>query len=254
MKPTPWIVRPVPRDGAALRLFCFPYAGGGALVYRAWASSLPSFIDVCAIQLPGRETRLSEPPLKSMPQVIESVTDAIRPRIDRPFALFGHSLGALLAFEVACHLARAGAPPPERLMVSGQAAPHRKRSRFINGLDDDEFLDEVRKLGGTAPGVLANEDLRRLFLPLLRADIELCETYRCSISAPLSCPLTVFAGSSDPETQLDTLHEWGTHSSRRLVTRTFPGGHFFLHTEADAVIGAVSEALRAYRPLHLTHA
>lgn len=242
MNSTPWIVRPAPHEEAGIRLFCLPYAGAGALIYRSWPAALSRSVDVCLVQLPGRESRLLEALLRHTSNLIPPMTQALRPWLDRPFVIFGHSLGALLGFELARNMQRLGTPAPELLIASAVAAPHIPRTRFISGLDDEQFVEELHKLGGTSPEVLANEDLRRVFLPVLRADMHLCETYRPSGQGVLNCAISAFGGASDPETPRPALLAWRDYT-RAFTWRIFPGGHFFIHSQASAVLAAVTEEL-----------
>ena len=170
------------RTGAkqpAARLFCFPYAGGGASIYRQWASKLPVWIEVCAFQLPGREIRMREPGHTDLRSAVEEVADTIHSLLDKPFYLFGHSMGSAISFELARLLRRSGLPQPRHLFVSARRAPQLPQPKEdIHVLPEREFLASIKKLGGTPEEVLKNEELMELFLPTLRADFTLLETYK----------------------------------------------------------------------------
>ncbi|HEY1379547.1 MAG TPA: thioesterase domain-containing protein, partial [Gemmataceae bacterium] len=171
-----WLAYVRPRPLASVRLFCFPYAGGGASVFRGWADGLPSAVEVCPVQMPGRETRFREPAFTRLPLLIEALAESLYPHLDRPFAFFGHSLGALVAFELARRLRRDGSPEPQHLFVSGSGAPQARdhSGAVIHTRPADEFWQEVGRLNGTPAEVLTDGELRDLLLPTLRADFALC--------------------------------------------------------------------------------
>lgn len=228
-----------------LRLFCFPYAGGAAAVYHAWPASFPAGIEVCAVRLPGRENRFSEPAFVRAADLVTEAADALAPLFDVPFALFGHSMGALAAFELARELRRRGAPGPVRLLVSGARAPQRPNPHPpIRHLPDREFLDEVRRRYDGIPGpVLENPELLELLLPSLRADFTLFETYVHAPAPPLSCPLSCFGGHDDGRVSSDDLEGWRQQTRGAFSLRMFEGGHFFLQSAEAQVRRAVAEEL-----------
>ena len=175
----PWLIRPEVKPAARLRLFCFTYAGGGASIYRPWTRELPPELELCAVQLPGRENRLLEPAYTEMPALVEQLGTVLAPYLDRPFAFFGHSMGALVAFEMARTVRRRYGRSALHLFVSGHAAPRIARRRPpVYQLPDAAFVDAIRELNGTPEEVLENADLMALVLPALRADLTVCETYR----------------------------------------------------------------------------
>jgi medium-chain acyl-[acyl-carrier-protein] hydrolase len=225
----PWVTRPRPRPHAYLRLLCFPHAGGGASAFRAWPDHLPADVEVCPVQLPGREQRMLEPAIDRMEPLVDALSEAVRPYEDLPLAFYGHSNGALVAFELARRLRREGRHLPVHLFASGRRAPDVPSSRpNVAHLPDDEFLAEMRELGGTPEEVLQHPELLRLLLPLLRADVALNEAYVFTPEAPLECPITAYGGLSDLKASREEVQAWGRHTSAELVTRFFPGDHFFV--------------------------
>lgn len=238
---------PLERPNARLRLFCFPHAGVGASAYRAWAGLVPDTVEVRAVQLPGRESRLREPCVTAMPALVEDVAAALEPLLfDRPFALFGHSMGALLAFETARRLARVPGAAPLHLFASARRAPHLPaRSRPIADLEEGAFLDEIRKrYDGVPREVLEEPDLLALLLPALRADLALIESYKFEAAAPLECPITVYGGADDLEARDDELSAWRVHTRGTFGLRMFPGSHFFIRSSTAAVTADLSGVLR----------
>jgi medium-chain acyl-[acyl-carrier-protein] hydrolase len=220
-----------------LRLFCLPYAGGGASIFRRWSAGLPGSVEVCPIQLPGRETRLKEPPFTRLSPLLHALGDAVRPYLDRPFALYGHSLGALIAFELARYLRRTGNPGPVHLLASGRAAPQlRPPHEAINALPEPEFVERVRALGGTPDAVLADRELRKILVPLLRADFSILETYSYTDEPPLDCPITVFGGLQDPRAGTPELQAWRVQTAAHFSVQMLPGDHFFLRTAQDLLL------------------
>jgi medium-chain acyl-[acyl-carrier-protein] hydrolase len=244
---SPWVVRLQPRKDARLRLFCFPHAGAGASAYHAWPKLLSSAsIEVCAVQLPGREQRLEEPPEPSMESVVEGILGGIDSLLDRSFAFFGHSMGGLIAFELTRTLRRKGKVLPKHLFISSATPPDRFPFREkLNMLPADEMLQALAKrYAGLPEGIAEMRELRDLMLPVLRADLAVVENYVCAAADPLDCPITVLAGRDDPAVRVDSLKHWKTHSSR-TVDVVFPGGHFFVQTEREAVARLVRERLEA---------
>jgi len=228
----PWIFCPKPNPTAPLRLFCFPYAGGGPTVFSAWGQLLPS-VEVVAIQYPGRGSRILEDPCTRMDRLVEGIAEGILPYLQtKPFAFFGHSMGATVSFELAQYLKRVHGLEPAHLFVSGRIAPHAAHSRRpIHALPENEFVEEITILGGTPQEVLENEDLMQLVLPLLRADFEIVETYKQSSEEPLNCGLTALSGSGDDRATAEVMTEWGRYTRSTFEQHTFEGGHFFLHAD-----------------------
>ena len=246
-KPTnPWLVHNRAEQQARVRLFCFPYAGGAAYIYGRWPQSLPTFIDVCAVQLPGRGSRLREKPFSNLTDLVPAAAQALLPHMDRPFAFFGHSMGALIAFELARHLRRMGVErSPAQLFLSGCRAPQLVATHGITyNLPDQEFMAEIRRLNGTPAEVLDNPELMQLVLPLLRADFEITETYSYQDEPPLDCPLTIFGGSEDTDVRSESLSAWRMHTTAAFSLRILPGDHFFLHTSQATLLETITRELR----------
>lgn len=218
------------------RLVCFGWCGAGASAYRRFAPGLPGHIELLAVQLPGREERFGEPRLRRMEQVVDHAFPDIAALFDRPLFLFGHSMGALVAWEMALAFKTRLGREPQGLIVSGHMPP-RPAGEPARGngkprwheADDAAFLGHLRRLGGTPPEVLNDAGLMRSLLPVLRADYEVLETYRPSGDAPaLSCPLTACAGVDDQEVGPEGLAQWRSRSTGRFTENWFPGGHFYL--------------------------
>lgn len=234
---TPWIAVNRPQPAARLRLFCFPYSGAPAAVYYPWADLLPSSIELCALQYPGRGTRLVEPLAHALDDLVASAAQALRPYLDKPFAFFGHSLGALVSYELARALesgAANGAPAslqPLRLFVSGHAAPSIPDPYpRIHHLPQAEFIQKIRELNGTPPEILEHPELMEILLPVLRADFEVCETYTWQPGRRLSCPISACGGIADPYVGRQQLQDWSALTSGSFSLRLFPGDHFYLNT------------------------
>ena len=240
-----WLVS-ADRQPALPRIFLFPHGGGAAAEYIRWGRDLPG-LEVNAIQLPGRGTRLREPAVTSMRELVAQVVDAVPfggPAGRRRFSFFGHSLGALVAYEVCVALRTAGKPLPERLVVSGFGAPSVPRTATaVHHLADDDLIAEVdRRHGGFPPEVLADADLRHLLAGYLRADYQVLETYEYRQTAPLPVPIQVFGGHEDA-IAVEDLHAWRRHSTWPVPVRLFPGGHFYLRDQAAPVRRALAAAL-----------
>ncbi|MGH8075977.1 MAG: thioesterase II family protein [Lysobacter sp.] len=227
-----------------LRIFCFPYAGGGASAYRKWPSLLPADVELLAAQLPGREARFVEPPLRDLDSVLGHLASAIEPLLDRPFVFFGHSLGALIAYELTLLLRSRGRRMPEHLILSGRRAPSIPIGRrAFHNLPDDELIQEIRTLSGTSEGVLQNDELMALVLPTLRADFAIHDTYRYREQASLDVPFTIFGGLDDAATTSDNLSAWESLTTRGARLSLFRGGHFFIDESKDEVLAAIDRVL-----------
>lgn len=240
-----WLQRFTPRPNARARLFCFPHAGVGAAVYRQWPAGLPMDLEVCAIQLPGRANRLQEPPIASIPALVQALLPALQPHLDLPFAFFGHSMGAVLSSEVARALHEARGPVPRHLFVSGRRPPHWPNpDPLLHTLPDDAFVAQInQRYGGIPAELLEHADLMELLLPCLRADIAALEKHKPSARPPLPVPLSVFGGTEDRLTPREHLDGWRGETTGAFRVRVFPGGHFYLEARRDELLADLSATL-----------
>lgn len=227
----------------AMRLFCFPYSGGSAQIYKPWADRLPASLQVCGIQYPGRGSRFAEPPLTSIDTLLRELLPELKPFLDIPFAIFGHSLGAAIGFEVTRVLQREGRLP-RALFVSGRNAPHLPRNtELLHNLPEPEFRKKLHELGGTSPEVLEHPELMDLVAPLVRADFTMSETYRFAEGPLLGCPLLAFGGERDPLVPVTGIQEWERHAGAGFSHTILPGAHFFLDDSRDALLSQISATL-----------
>jgi medium-chain acyl-[acyl-carrier-protein] hydrolase len=224
-----WLTFRRPNPRVEKRLFCFPYSGAGASSFRTWADTFPETIEVVPVQFPGRENRLAEPLYTQLEPLIEDTADALLPYLDKPFAFFGHSMGALVSFELARHLRRRHEPTPQHLIVSGHNAPQETHYEPpIHELPDDEFMEKIREFNGTSESLLANPELKELVLPIIRADFTACETYSYADDTPLDCPISACAGLQDSYLNREGLEAWAQQTTEKFALHLFPGDHFYL--------------------------
>jgi surfactin synthase thioesterase subunit len=243
---TGWLFSPSPVLSGDLRLFCFPYAGGGVSVFSGWHKSFAD-VDLVCVQLPGRDGKRHEPPQTDFSTLIQRLADGIRPALDTPAAFFGHSMGGLIAFELARELRRRSWPLPVQVFVSASRAPQFRfldaGERPLRSLPDEQFIHELQRRFGLTPEFADNPELVELFLPLLRADLALCESYRHVSEAPLDCPISTFGGTEDMRVRSHHLAGWRDHTSATFSERTFPGDHFFIRRDSLSVVEAVKQQL-----------
>lgn len=229
-----------------MRLFCFPFAGGSAQAFKGWRDYLPQNIELCAVQLPGREMRQREAPIASAEAIIDALLPALIPLMDRPFTLFGHSMGAIIAFELARRLQQEGRPAPECLIVSGRVAPQRPlRRAAINHLSREEFMEGLRQLNGTPAEVLNDKDLMSLIEPMLRADLAVHENYQYRETPRLQCDILAFGGLRDSEAGRDDVAAWREVTDGSFGMQMMPGEHFFIREARTFFLRALSIELRA---------
>lgn len=239
-----WFVCHKPNPQARLRLFCFPYAGGGASIFRNWGAEMPPHVEVRAIQLPGRENRVRENPFTTMPPLVEALALALQPFTDKPFIFFGHSVGALICFELARYLRNQRLPGPIHLLISGCSAPHTPNpSPHMHHLPDPVLMDMLRQLQGTPPSVLQNIELMQLLLPVFRADLTLYETYSYVPEPPLDCSISAFGGLEDPNATRDMLAAWDQQTQKAFAISMLPGGHFFLFSSHTLLLQGIAQDL-----------
>jgi medium-chain acyl-[acyl-carrier-protein] hydrolase len=226
----PWILIPKPQPSAHLRIFCLPYAGAGPTVFRTWPDALASSIEVAFVQFPGRGVRYRETPLTRLITVTENLTEAIEPYLNKPYMLFGHSLGALTSFELAREVRRQGLPSPSHLFVCARSAPHLPSEwRPIHHLPTDQMVKEVQaRYGGIPQAILNDPELLKLFLPILRADLEILETYQYMPEPPLNCDIIAYGGCQDWAVTEQQLNAWEEHTTGNFAYEMFPGNHFFV--------------------------
>jgi surfactin synthase thioesterase subunit len=231
-------------SGASRQLFCFAHAGGGPAFFRPWPASLAPEVAVRRVLLPGREWRLDEPPFRHIGELVEPLCAALEPYLDQPYALFGHSMGAVVAYEVARRFSGLSGTAPGCLIVSGRRAPGLATGRRrLSGLPDEEFLTEVGRLNGIPPEVLSEPELVEMLLPPLRADFELAETYQPLPGGRLGCPVIAYLSTADPEIDYDGVLSWRDTTTGEFTMRVFRGDHFYLKGGRPDVLTAVREDL-----------
>ncbi|MQY25796.1 thioesterase II family protein [Nocardia aurantia] len=241
----PWLRRLPPGDGsAAARLICFPHAGGAATTFLPLARLLAPRVEVVGVQNPGRQERYAEPRLESIAALADGVLPSVRAAADRPTVLFGHSMGAIQAFEVVRRLEAEGRSVAA-LFVSARRAPARWRAETVHRRPDAGLVSEMRLLGGTDGRIFDDEELARMYLPVVRSDYTAVETYRCEPGARVACPIVAVTGDRDPRVPVTDVREWAGHTTAGFRIRVFPGGHFYLTDHAAAVAALVEEVLIA---------
>jgi len=244
-----WINTFTLRPQARLRLFCFPYAGGSAAVYRPWLNHLPESVELCAVELPGRGARLRERPFQQLGPLAQAAAEGLLPFLDKPFAVFGHSLGGLLAFEVVRLLRRRGCEPLH-LFVSSRRAPHApENDPPIHHLPESAFVAEVgNRYNGIPKAVRESPELMQLMLPVMRADFAVFESYVYAPAEPLACPISVFGGRADQRVAQEHLAGWREHTRSTCTLRLFEGGHFYWQDEGNraALLAAIAQELQPW--------
>lgn len=244
-----WVLFPRPNPAAALRLFCFHYAGGSAQVFQDWSGGLPPSVEIVTIQLPGRGRRLGEPHFTRLAPLSRIVAQELLPYLDKPFVFFGHSMGALICFETARSLRRENRRQPAHLFVSATEAPHRRSpDELLSGLPQSELVKRLREFNGTPMEVLQNDELLELMLPTIRADFELCDTYEYHPEPPLECPMTIYGGLEDHEVEAERLAAWSEMTVGACEVRMFTGGHFYLNGPQSVFLQTFAGDLLRLRP------
>jgi len=231
------------KNSSSYRLIFFPYAGRSALAFQSWKKHMPSMVEMAAVELPGRGRRRNESSFNSIQPLVAKIFLDILPLLDKPFAFFGHSMGALIAFEMARYLRHHTGRSPIHLFLSGREAPHlvdEEPPKF--SLPDSEFLEEIYKMGGTPKELIENPSLMEICLPILRSDFQLCETYVHHEEPPLSCPITVFGGVQDTISR-QKLVAWKEHTSQSCSVKMLPGGHFFINELFPVIINEIKSSL-----------
>lgn len=240
----PWFACPKLNPQASLRLFCFSYAGGRAAVFRAWPDDLPTTVEVCPVQLPGRGSRLRETPVTQLSPLVQAIVPALLPHLDKPFAFFGHCVGALVSFELARQLRRQYGLSPVHLCVSGCGTPQiPDPNPPIHALPESAFVEALRRRNRTPERILEHPEMLQLLLPILRADFALYETYTYTSEAPLDCPILAFGGLQDHAVSRERLAAWHEQTKASFLLRMLPGDHFFLHTAQPLLLRILSREL-----------
>lgn len=241
-----WLAISSPNPQASLRLFCFPYAGGDVRIFRKWLDYLPTFVEVVPVQLPGRANRIHEPAFTRLQPLVEAIAHVITPYLDKPFAFFGHSMGAMISFELARQLRRRFGMEPVHMFVSGRRAPQLPDTTPPTyDLPGQEFLEELRRLNGTPKEVLEHPELMELVVPLLRADFSVVQTYAYSEAPPLNNSITAFGGIDDTEVSQGQQEAWREQTVGPFSLHMLPGDHFFLFAAERIILRIISERLRS---------
>ncbi len=244
MSSAPWLMLSPSKPQARLRLFCCHPAGSGASIFLSWAKLLPPEIELYALQLPGRETRIREPFITQIsPSVVELTQELSAYLKDCPFALFGHSLGALIAFDIARQLRSQRLPQPIHLFLSGRNPPHLLLKNCLHQKPDHVLIEKLREYGGTREEVLQNSELMELFLPILRADLTLNETYVYSPDSPFKYPISVFGGMEDNSINQEELSQWHKYTSNKFDIKMFAGGHMFFIEQPQPLVSEIALSL-----------
>ncbi|GAB3441158.1 thioesterase II family protein [Actinophytocola sediminis] len=242
-----WLVCQRPNPDARLRLLCFHYAGGGASTFAGWAGHLPDEVEVCAVRLPGREARLLQRPYQQIGDLVPDLAEVTVDYCQKPFVLFGHSMGALVAFELARWMRTNGQRAPEHLLVSARRAPHLVLERpLVHTLPDDDLIEWLRQFGGVPDHLLANRAAMRIAMTGLRADIQLNDTYEYHPSTTLDCPVTVFGGLHDSHVERAELEAWAELTSGGFQLHMMPGNHFFINSGRVELLEHITRAVRRY--------
>jgi len=235
-----WLAFHKPNPSAKVSLFCFPYAGGTATMFQQWRRSLPDTIEVCPVQLPGRGHRLSEPRFSSIGPLVAALAEEMGDYLEKPSAFFGHSMGALVAFELARLLRRNRKRQPVHLFVSGCDAPQWNQITPIYDLPEAELMEELRLMNGTPQEVLDHAELMELMLPIIRDDLSVCQTYEYSPEPPLSCDITAFGGLQDPGVSEAAVNAWREQTTGSFAMKMIEGDHFFIHNAVPQVLRMIS--------------
>ena len=241
-----WIQYSAVRNKPRIRLFCFPYAGGNAAVFSQWKFMMPDCIETHPIQYPGRGNRIAEPLCLSMREMVSELAEVLRPFTNEPYAFFGYSMGATIAFETARLLRQRYGSLPEQLILAAKEAPGYKETGPTRRLmDDDAFLENLRTLGGVPAAFFEHPELVEFMLPILRADFHLIENYEYNSGEPFDCPITVMGGERDVESPPESLAAWQSQTSGPFHRISYPGDHFFLNDSLAEIVSEVRSLLTA---------
>jgi len=241
-----WLPARRTNANAGMRLFCFPYAGGNESAYRHWQQKLPESIEVLPVQLPGRGGRMKEPPYSELRPLVHAASAALGAEMEKPFAFFGHSMGGLIAYELARELRQQRGIQPVHLFISAKCSPrHRPEDPAAGRLSDAALIKVLEQYEGTPRELLNEPELMQLVLPIIRADIAVCDSYVYEPGPPLECPITVFGGLEDHVCRRRCLESWQEHTQGPFTVRMLPGGHFFINNWAESVFEIIRKDLEA---------
>jgi medium-chain acyl-[acyl-carrier-protein] hydrolase len=244
MQKSPWINVFQTSPQAKLSLICFPYAGGGANIFATWKGVLPPSIEILAVNPPGRGARMMEPALCDMDTLVAQLKSELKPFLNKPYVFFGHSLGSVVAFEMARALRAENTTLPKHLFAAGRRAPHVENDGPpIYHLPDDAFKEEIRKKKGTPEEILNNDELMSLVLPMLKADFQIADTHQYTEGEPFDFPLTYYWGNTDKPANQNNDDAWGNHTAAEYRQREFQGGHFFIHSVKDQMLESLKSDL-----------
>ncbi|QDY80146.1 thioesterase II family protein [Streptomyces qinzhouensis] len=230
-----WLRRFHPGPDRPVRLVCFPHAGGSASFFHPVSVRFSPAVDTISLQYPGRQDRRTEPCVQDIGTLADLIADELLTLDEKPTVFFGHSMGAVLAFETARRLERKGTHEPRSVIASGRRGPSTSRLENVHRRDDDGIIDELRLLNGTNPDLLGDEEILRMALPAIRGDYEAIEKYICPPGRTLRCPITALTGDADPRTSLAEARAWQEHTEGGFRMKVYPGGHFFLSDHIGAV-------------------
>ena len=239
-----WIKPFKPVPAARCRLICFPYAGGGALIFRLWHEYLPSYVEVCPVKLPGRDNRIREPLFDDISLLVRTMEKGLTPFLDKPFAFFGHSLGAIIAFELMKRLRKQNMPLPFHLFVSGRRAPQIKPGPSIHHLPEEQFIEKIRNYGGTPEVVFQEQQLMDIFLPILRADFSLNDSHTYRPEKLFNCPITAFYSPNDKIAEKAYVEEWEKQTTSKFDLHMIEGGHFFINEHKERILKIISTDIK----------
>jgi surfactin synthase thioesterase subunit len=245
---SPWIRRYHPAPDAAVRLICFPHAGGSASYFHPVSRRFSPDVDVVALQYPGRQDRRTEPCITDLGELADRLTAEVVGLDNRPTVFFGHSMGAALAFETIWRLERDGEPGTRSLIASGRRGPSTFRDDHVYRESDERLIQEIKALDGTSSELLEDDEILRMALPSIRADYQAIETYRCPADRRITAPITVLTGDADPKTTIDEAQVWREHTKGSTRLKVFRGGHFFLQEQPAAVNDVIAEEIGALKP------
>ncbi len=244
---TSWVTCPKPNPQAKLRLFCFPYSGGSAAVFRTWADDLPTTIELCPLEIPGRGRQIKSPAYTEIQPLVRAIATNIIPYLDKPYAFFGYSMGALISFELIRLLRSEYNFHPLHLFVAARHAPQLLSEKPpISQLPDRDFLAAISQFNGTPKAVLENAELMQIFLPIIRADFTVLESYAYSPQSPLNCPISAFGGLQDPAVSYTAISAWQEQTIASFSLHKIDGDHFFINTAKRTLLNSMIQSLQSH--------